>query len=159
MWEYVTWQDLFFTGVAGIVNWFKPGWQWNIDVFGSRSLFRYLLQQHTASAYQYLADEAIPAYLQTSAAAVRALSEALKAGYNRLEDLGRIQIPCLVLAGTEDRHITAISSKETAENLHNCQWQCYPNTAHLFPWEIPTQVLKDINNWIELHPELTVVSC
>ena len=145
----VSWQDLFYTGVAGILNSIKPGWQWNIDIFGKRSLFRYLLKQHTPLAYQYLASEGAPAYLQTSAAAHKALSQALKTGYNSLENLEQIQVPCLVLAGSEDRHIVPQSSQETAKHLSDSQWQCYPNTAHLFPWEIPKQVLKDINCWLD----------
>ena len=145
----VSWQDLFYTGIAGILNYIRPGWQWNIEVFGKRSLFRYLLQQQTPLAYQYIASQGLPAYLQTSTNAEKALSVALKAGYNRLEDLATIDLPCLVLAGAQDRHITAESSLETAQQLNNCHWQCYPNTAHLFPWEIPTQVLADIDRWLD----------
>jgi pimeloyl-ACP methyl ester carboxylesterase len=149
----VSWQDNLLTGIAGILNWIKPGWQWNIDTFGKRSLFRYLIQQHTPQAYWYLAHEALPAYLQTSAAASRALTEALRNGYNRLSELSQIQCPALVLAGAEDRHITALSSLETAQALPNCQSYCYANVAHLFPWEIPKQVLKDIDDWLTEHPE------
>ena len=145
----VSWQDNLYTGVAAILNVFQPGWEWNIDAFGKRSLFRYLIQQHTPTAYNYIGKYAVPAYLQTSAPAQRALSTALKAGYNRLADLQQIQCPSLVLAGAGDRHITPESSLETAQHLQNCQWQCYPNTAHLFPWEIPHQVLSDIDNWID----------
>ncbi len=55
---------------------------------------------------------------------------------------------------TQDRHITADASRETAENLKNCQWLCYPNTAHLFPWEIPHQLLSDIDCWLMEHPQV-----
>ena len=137
--------------MASIVNTLQPGWQWNIDTFGKRSLYRYLIQQHTSATYDYLAKYAMSAYLKTGAAAERALSNALKAGYNRLPDLHQIQCPSLVLAGAADRHITPQSSQETAQHLKNCQWQCYPNTAHLFPWEIPDLVLKDIDQWIDEH--------
>jgi len=149
----VSWQDLLYTGVAGITNYVRPGWQWNIDVFGRRSLFRYLVHQQTPLAYQYIASDGVAAYLQTSAAAQRALSNALKTGYNRLENLDKIEIPSLVLAGAEDRHITALSSRETAQYLKNSHWHCYPNTAHLFPWEIPDRVLKDIDIWLEMHKD------
>jgi pimeloyl-ACP methyl ester carboxylesterase len=145
----ISWQDNLYTGVASIVNRVQPGWKWNIETFGKRSLYRYLIQQHTAIAYRYLADEAMSAYLETSAAATKALAVALKTGYNRLEDLAKITSPCLVLAGEQDRHITAESSRETARQLQNAKWQCYPNTAHLFPWEIPDRVLKDIDRWID----------
>jgi proline iminopeptidase len=150
----ISWQDNLYTGVAGILNYIKPSWSWNIETFGKRSLFRYLIQQHTSTAYHYIAKEAVPAYLQTSKYATYALNSAIKAGYNRLSDLQRIQCPSLVLAGSEDRHITAISSLETVKHLKNSHWQCYPNTAHLFPWEIPQILLNDIDTWLAAHPEV-----
>lgn len=150
----ITWQDNLYTGLAGILNWWFPSWQWNIDTFGKRSLLRYLIQQHTDTAYRYLAKEAVPAYLQTSKAATRALNLALRGRYNRLLDLPEIQCPCLVQAGEEDRHITSESSRETALELKDATWHCYPNTAHLFPWEIPSLVLADIDRWIADRSEL-----
>jgi proline iminopeptidase len=144
----ISWQDNLLTGVAGLVNWLKPGWQWNIDTFGKRSLFRYLIQQHTPVAYRHLASEGTPAYLQTSEAASQALFQALRRGYNRLPDLDKITCPALMLIGAEDRHITAASSLETAKHLKHCHTCCYPQTAHLFPWEVPTTVLQDIDQWL-----------
>lgn len=148
----ITNQDYLYTGLAGIINCLIPGWQWNIDTFGKRSLFRYLIQQHTPTAYKYLASAAAPAYLKTSGFATNALNQALKRGYNRLADLSQITSPCLVLAGENDRHITCESSLETARHLPNAEWHCYPNTAHLFPWEISDQVGSDIDRWIENLP-------
>lgn len=153
----ITWQDNLYTGIAGILNYLQPSWQWNIDTFGKRSLFRYLIQQHTPTAYNYIAQEAAQSYLQTSSTATRALYTALKSGYNRLTELQQIHCHTLVLAGEQDRHITAESSLETARHLKNHQWYCYPNTAHLFPWEIPQQVLGDIDLWLERHPQVTSI--
>jgi pimeloyl-ACP methyl ester carboxylesterase len=147
----VTLWDNAYTGLASVINRVYPGWQWNIDTFGKRSLYRYLIQQHTTGAYHYLANEGMAAYLQTSAAANRALQTALNARYDRLTALNQISCPCLVLAGAADRHITAASSLETAQNLENCEAICYPNVAHLFPWEIPAQVLTDVNRWLSNH--------
>ncbi|MEM9273623.1 MAG: alpha/beta hydrolase [Cyanobacteria bacterium P01_F01_bin.143] len=144
----ITKQDLLFTGIAGILNYLKPGWLWNINRLGKRSLFRYLIAQQTPQAYQYLASQGVPAYFQTSAAANRALNNAIANGYDRLDELGKIEVPCLVLAGECDRHITADSSKKTAAQINNSQFICYPNTAHLFPWEIPQQVLQDVQEWL-----------
>lgn len=143
------WYDLLFTGIGGIINYFKPGWQWNINTFGKRSLFRYLVSHHSPDSYHYLAKEGTPAYWQTSKAANTALSTAINQGYNRLEDLHRIDIPCLMLSAECDRHITAYSSQKTAQNLKNCQYKNYPQVAHLFPWEIPELVLADIQQWLE----------
>lgn len=144
-----TWQDLLFTGIGGIVNYIKPAWQWNIDTFGKRSLFRYLISHHQPQSYHYLATEGVPAYLQTSKAANNALFSAIKTGYNRVEDLAQINIPCLMLSGECDRHITAEASQQTAQNLKRCQYINYPQVAHLFPWEIPQQVLTDIQQWLD----------
>jgi pimeloyl-ACP methyl ester carboxylesterase len=150
----ISWQDLLFTGVAGTINYIFPGWKWNIEVFGKRSLFRYLVSQQTPLAYRYLATYGVSAYLQTSSAAQKALSTALRSGYDRLEELSKIDIPSLVLAGAEDRHLTAKSSQETASHLMQCQYQCYRDTAHLFPWEIPDRVRQDINIWLQNHPQV-----
>jgi pimeloyl-ACP methyl ester carboxylesterase len=145
----ISWRDNVYTAIAGLINGIAPGWRWNINTFGQRSLFRYLICRHTPTAYQYLAKEALPAYLQTSRHATQALNQALRAGYNRLDQLGQLTCPCLVLAGACDRHITPESSQETAEHLPNSDWICYPNTAHLFPWEIPKQVQYDIEQWLQ----------
>lgn len=147
----ITWQDNFYTGLAALLNLLAPGWQWNIDQFGKRSLFRYLVQQHTPETYRHLAASAVPAYLKTSRAATQALNRALSSRYDRLEAIRQINCPCLVLAGAEDYHITAASSLLTAAQLAHSQSHCYPNTAHLFPWEIPQQVLADIDDWIQTH--------
>ena len=144
-----TWQDLLFTGIGGIVNYFKPAWQWNIDTFGKRSLFRYLINRHQPESYHYLAEEGVPAYLQTSKAANTALTTAIRQGYNRLNDLHQIEIPCLMLSGSGDRHITAQASRITAQHLPNCEYINYPQVAHLFPWEISDWILADIQQWLD----------
>ncbi len=145
----IAWHDNAYTGLAALTNALNPGWAWGIEHFGKRSLYRYLIQQHTPTAYRYLADEGTPAYLQTSAYAQQALQSALRSRYDRLADLPTIQCPALVLAGECDRHITPESSLETAQHLAQSTWHSYPNTAHLFPWEVPQQMLGDIDRWLE----------
>lgn len=153
----VGWHDYLFTGVASLLNRLNPGWAWNIEWFGRRSLYRYLICQHTEVAYQYLAHDALSAFLQTSPRATRALTAAMGQGYNRLADLKQIRVPCLVLAGAADCHITAASSQETAQSLNMAEWQCYPDTAHLFPWEIPDRVLADITDWLHRYPQVFAI--
>ena len=146
-----TWQDQLFTGIAGIINLIKPGWQWNIETFGKRSLLRFLIENHTPESYTYLAKEGTPAYWQTSKAATNALFNAIRQGYNRLEDLHRIDFPCLMLAGECDRNIIPQASQKTAQYLPHCDYIHYPQVAHLFPWEIPHRVLQDIQQWLDQH--------
>lgn len=151
----ISWQDNLLTGIAGIINWLWPGWTWNINTWGQRSLFRYLMVHQTPQAYRYLAQYATPAYVRTSRFAQQALNQALQQGYNREPELQNINCPCLVLAGAQDRHITAASSQATAEQLSQSQWICYQESAHLFPWEIPNRVQWDIQNWLQAHPKAT----
>jgi pimeloyl-ACP methyl ester carboxylesterase len=148
------WKDDLYTGIAALLNVLKPGWQWNIDTFGKRSLFRYLIQQHTPETYQYIATNAVYAYLNTSRAATRALSTALRNGYQRVDQFEQITCPSLMLIGEHDRHIMPASSLETAQALPNCEWKIYPQTAHLLPWERPAEILHDLEQWLDRHPEI-----
>ena len=147
------------TGVVGALNWALPsiepvnGW---VRSLGKQSLFRYLIQQHTPLAYRYLAQQGAPALLQMSRQADAALTRAIRAGYNRLPDVRTLKIPALMLCGECDRHITAEASLETAKALPNCEAHCYPNTAHLFPWEIPKIVNADIQDWLYRHQHLWI---
>jgi pimeloyl-ACP methyl ester carboxylesterase len=151
----ISWQDNLYTAIAGIINLIKPGWLWNINTFAKRSLFRYLIQKHSPQAYRYIAKDAVSAYLQTSGVATRALMQAIQSGYDRTSEIQNIHCPSLVLAGAEDRHITANCSLATSQNLKYCQWHCYQDTAHLFPWEIPDLILADIDSWLVKHPQAT----
>ena len=143
----ITWQDNVLTGIAGGLNWALPAFEPVVEL-GKRSLFRYLIQQHTPTAYRYLARQGAPAALQTSRYAGAALSSAIRAGYNRLPDIKALQMPSLMLCAECDRHITAAASLETARALPNCESHYYLETAHLFPWEIPDRVNLDIQNWL-----------
>ncbi len=119
--------------------------------FGKRSLIGYLIQQHTITAYDQISTIGARAYLQTSRYAQEALSQALRQGYNRTGDLAQIQIPCLAIAGEQDRHITSAATAETANLLPNCEFICYPETAHLLPWEIGDRLLSEIETWCDRY--------
>lgn len=149
----ITFKDNVVTGLAGLLNYALPACG-PAMALGQKSLFRYLIRQHTPEAYRYLARRGAPAFLRTSRYAEAALFQAIQAGYNRLPDLRELMIPSLMLCGECDRHITADASLETARALPNCQTHCYPDTAHLFPWEIPAQVNADIRNWLESHADI-----
>lgn len=146
-----SWVELLNTSLGSILNVLAPGNRLVRHRLGPRSLYRYLLRQHTPHAYHRLAKEGFWAFLGTSPLAHRALNRALARRYNRLPDVGAIAVPCLVLCGAEDCHITAAASLETAAHLPTAVSHCYPNTAHLLPWEIPDQLLDDIHHWLDRH--------
>jgi pimeloyl-ACP methyl ester carboxylesterase len=118
-----------------------------MNLFGKRSLIGYLIQQHTITAYNRISTIGARAYLKTSRHAQVALSQALRQGYDRTQDLKKIQFPCLAIAGEQDRHITAVATAETVHLLPKCEFICYPETAHLLPWEIGDRLLRDIDAW------------
>jgi len=140
-WEYVN------LAIAVSLQLLIPKQRWLVEWFGKRSLIKYLIQQHTLTAYKQIATTGAKAYLQTSRYAQMALTQALKQRYDRTPDLAKIQIPCLAIAAAQDRHITAVSTAETAKLLPNCEFICYPDTAHLLPWEIGDRLLADIDAW------------
>lgn len=144
----VTIWDEINTAIASILNWIQPGSPWVIETWGKRSLYRYLIQRHTPEAYRYLASSALPAYFQTSAQAQQALRQALRQRHDRTGAIGSLQMPTLVLAGEQDRHINCGASQETAQILPNSTWISYVHAAHLFPWEIPAQVQQDLQRWV-----------
>jgi proline iminopeptidase len=114
------------------------------------------LERHTPAAYRRLAKEGFWAegfwaFVHTSRYAHQALNQSMAKGYNCLSDISRITVPCLVLCGEHDRHITAQASLETARHLPQAEYRCYANTAHLLPWEIPEDLLNDIQAWPADH--------
>ncbi len=141
--------DNIMTGLAGAINLVRPGLPWNIETLAKRSLFRYLVRQHTPEVYQYLARDAVYAYFKTSRQADNALTLRIKQGYNRVPDLDQITAPVLMLIGEFDRHISPAASRETAKALPNCEWEVFQDTAHLLPWEKSEAVLRRIDRWFE----------
>lgn len=146
-----SWLEVTNTGLASLINLVIPGHPWVIRHLGQNSLYRYLLQQHTPAAYRRLAKEGFWAFVNTSRHAHQALNQAMAKGYNRLPAVNQITVPCLVLCGEQDRHITAQASLETARHLPLSESRCYANTAHLLPWEIPDLLLNDIEAWLSNH--------
>jgi pimeloyl-ACP methyl ester carboxylesterase len=68
-------------------------------------------------------------------------------------DWGQITCPTLMLMAEHDRHISPAASRETAKALPNCEWECFVETAHLLPWEIPELIADRVDRWLMAHPE------
>jgi len=143
----VTTREVLLTAIVGLLSTI-----WStcplLPIWGRRSLFQYLIQQHTATTYQRIGQYGVAAYLQTSQHAKAALNQALRQRYDREADLGRIRCPSIVLYADQDVHICAEASRRTAQQLSKSVMYRYPHTAHLFPWEIPEQVQRDLEPWL-----------
>ncbi|MFN7714241.1 MAG: alpha/beta fold hydrolase [Pseudanabaenaceae cyanobacterium] len=145
----MTWSDYGNTLLAILCHWLLPyGTRWHIDRIGKRSLLRYLIHRHDPAVYQKLATLGAKAVIQTSRHATNALSQAISAGYNRNQDLKQIDLPCLVITGIHDRHISSKASQETAALLPNHELHCYDDAAHLLPWEQPERFHRDLYDWL-----------
>lgn len=147
----LTLPEVAYSLAATALNLAAPGHPWVVNHWGRRSLYRYLVGQHTPLVYRRLGREGASAYLRTSVYARRALERGLQQGYNRLDALAELVIPTLILCGDQDRHITALASQETANYLPHSNLRCYPQTGHLIPWEQPEAVLNDVGTWLDHH--------
>lgn len=45
--------ELINTLIVGGLNWLRPGWSWNINTFGRRSILKYLFSEHSPEAYSF----------------------------------------------------------------------------------------------------------
>lgn len=142
--------ELGLTAIAGLTSTVLPAAPF-LPAIGRRSLFRYLISQHSPTAYRNIGLYGVSAYLQTSRFANAALNTAIRQRYDREADLSAITCPSLVIAAADDRHICATASQRTAERLPNSDWICYDDAAHLFPWEQPDQLCDDLTRWLTGH--------
>jgi pimeloyl-ACP methyl ester carboxylesterase len=142
--------ELGLTAIAGLTSAVLPAAPF-LPAIGQRSLFRYLISQHTTTAYRNIGLYGVAAYLQTSQPATIALNTAIRQRYDREADLTAIACPSLVIAAADDRHICAAASQRTADRLPNSDWICYDNAAHLFPWEQPDRLRDDLTRWLDRH--------
>ncbi len=146
----MTWGDYGNTLLAIVLHWLLPyGTRWHIDHIGKHSLLRYLIHRHDPAVYQKLATLGAKAVMQTSRHATNALSRAISAGYNRNQNLKQIDLPCLVITGIHDRHISSQASQETAALLPKHQLHCYDDAAHLLPWEQSERFHRDVLDWLQ----------
>jgi hypothetical protein len=82
----VAWHEVVNTGLAVLLSWVFPTWQFPKQL-GRRSLLNYLIQTHSDRTYAYIAKYGATAFWQTSRQAMMQLSQALRQGYDRTAQL------------------------------------------------------------------------
>ncbi len=68
--------------------------------------------------------------------------------FDRMNDLGRIKTPVLVMAGDEDRLTPVRYGEYLKENIEGCRMTTIPDTGHLSPLEKPDTVNREIRDFI-----------
>jgi pimeloyl-ACP methyl ester carboxylesterase len=71
--------------------------------------------------------------------------------HNVLDELSRIQCPCLVLDGKEDAFTPTWMSKEIAERIPHCALHLYDHAGHAFHWERVEDFNPRVLKWLIEH--------
>lgn len=68
-----------------------------------------------------------------------------------LEDLGKIEQPCLVIGGEEDRFVPSWMVREVADAIPNSELHLYENSGHAFHWENIEDFNPRVLEWMKTH--------
>lgn len=74
------------------------------------------------------------------------------AGVNWLDDLSRIRLPTLVLAGALDIGATPAAARLIAQAIGHAQLQVIDDASHLSPWEQPQAFARHLDQFLEQQP-------
>ena len=71
--------------------------------------------------------------------------------HNVLEELSRIQCPCLVLDGRQDAFTPLWMSQEVAQRIPQCELHLYDHAGHAFHWERLEDFSARVLDWLLQH--------
>lgn len=83
-------------------------------------------------------------------ASYRAALQAIVA-FNRLDDLARIAVPTLCLAGEHDRNASPSVMRRMAERIARAQYLCLPAVGHLANMEQPAAFNTGVLQFLQAH--------
>ncbi|MCB2029228.1 MAG: alpha/beta fold hydrolase, partial [Rhodoferax sp.] len=83
-------------------------------------------------------------------ASYRAALQAIVA-FNRLDDLARIAVPTLCLAGEHDRNASPSVMRRMAERIPGAQYLCLPGVGHLANMEQPAAFNQAVLAFMQAH--------
>ena len=83
-------------------------------------------------------------------ASYRAALQAIVA-FNRLDDLARIAVPTLCLAGEHDRNASPSVMRRMAERIPGAQYLCLPGVGHLANMEQPAAFKQAVLAFMQAH--------
>lgn len=91
-----------------------------------------------------VAAEELPVPQETIFQQLQAINE-----HDRLDGLGGVRAPALVLHGTEDQVIPHANGRQLAGRLPRARFEALEGTAHMWWWEAPERAAELINAFLE----------
>jgi 3-oxoadipate enol-lactonase len=73
------------------------------------------------------------------------------ADFDQRDNLGSIDVPCLVLVGEEDRNAPAKMMKKMADTIPGSQYVCLPRLGHLAHLENPLLFNETVNGFLQQY--------
>ena len=83
-------------------------------------------------------------------ASYRAALQAI-VGFNRLEELTRIHVPTLCLAGEHDHNAPPAVMRRMSERIAGAQYLCLPGVGHLANMEQPAAFNAAVLQFLQTH--------
>lgn len=83
-------------------------------------------------------------------ASYRAALQAI-VGFNRLDELTRIAVPTLCLAGEHDRNALPAVMRRMSERIAGAQYRCLPGVGHLANMELPAAFNATVLQFLQAH--------
>jgi len=71
--------------------------------------------------------------------------------FNRRDDIGSINQPCCLIAGSDDHNAPATTMQRLSEKLQNAQFHCVDNAGHLVNLEVPLVVNRIIEEFLNMQ--------
>jgi pimeloyl-ACP methyl ester carboxylesterase len=69
--------------------------------------------------------------------------------FNRFHDFSKINIPCCLIAGSEDNNAPSKTMEKMSKKLAFCQFYNIPNTGHLVNLEAPNETNRIILEFLK----------
>ncbi len=68
----------------------------------------------------------------------------------RIDDLGRLQLPCLLVCGDRDRHVPLRNLLATQQAIPRCGLQAYHDVGHVPFAEVPDRFAADVSHFLAM---------
>ena len=106
----------------------------------ARAAFRRPPSEDDFDALITVIERATPEHIEGAARSMR--------DFYRLDDLGRLRLPCLLLCGDRDRHVPLRNLLATQQAIPHCGLQVYHDVGHVPFAEVPDRFAADVGYFL-----------